>query len=151
MLRRLLTLTACLLPCCRVAPASDDTGTGMAEQARWTNRLIVLSAPTVDDADLLEQRNRLEAIRDELTERHLVLIQLTPSGARFGDTPIGDDGVDALRTRWSIEATTFQAALIGKDGRVKDRWTQPFEPGEMTALIDTMPMRQDEMRRSGTD
>ena len=42
-------------------------------------------------------------------------------------------------------------ALIGKDGRVKDRWTQPFDPGEMTALIDTMPMRQDEMRRSGTD
>ena len=89
--------------------------------------------------------------RSKFGHGQLALIQLTPSGARFGDTPIGDDGVDALRTRWSIEATTFQAALIGKDGRVKDRWTQPFEPGEMTALIDTMPMRQDEMRRSGTD
>ena len=146
MLRRLLTLTACLLPCCRHAPTSDDTTMHMAEQARWKHRLIVLSAPTNDDADLREQHDRLMSMADELIERHLLVIRLTPSTAAFGDMPIDAADVHALRTRWSIGDDRFHAALIGKDGRVKDRWSQPFDPNDMTALIDTMPMRQDEMQ-----
>ena len=146
MLRRLLTLAACLLPGCRAAPTADDTATQLAEQARWSNRLVVLSAPMTDDDVLLRQRTRLEDIRTELVERHLLVIQLTPTEASFGDTSITDAGVDSLRARWSIPSDRFQAALVGKDGRVKKRWPDAFDPEDMNALIDSMPMRQDEMQ-----
>ena len=41
----------------------------------------------------------------------------------------------------------FEVLLIGKDGGVKLRRDKPVAAFEITALIDTMPMRQDEMRR----
>ena len=37
--------------------------------------------------------------------------------------------------------------LVGKDGRVKRRRDEPMPPEELWAIIDAMPMRQDEMRR----
>ncbi|MEM7519319.1 MAG: DUF4174 domain-containing protein [Planctomycetota bacterium] len=41
--------------------------------------------------------------------------------------------------------------LVGKDGGIKRRWSEPLEPQEVFELIDVMPMRRSEVRRRGED
>jgi hypothetical protein len=40
----------------------------------------------------------------------------------------------------------FSAVLIGLDGTEKKRWTGPVDPREIYAIVDEMPMRQQEMQ-----
>jgi hypothetical protein len=52
----------------------------------------------------------------------------------------------ALRAQYRAQTgSSFTAVLIGKDGTVKWREDRPADPGELFGLIDTMPMRQQEM------
>ena len=46
-----------------------------------------------------------------------------------------------------VAHTAFELLLVGRDGGVKLRRDAPVAASEITALIDTMPMRQAEMRR----
>ncbi len=39
--------------------------------------------------------------------------------------------------------------LVGKDGDEKARWNRVVNPQEIFDLIDSMPMRQSEMREGG--
>ncbi|GAB3917613.1 hypothetical protein GCM10028804_06020 [Larkinella terrae] len=41
----------------------------------------------------------------------------------------------------------FKGWLIGKDGGVKRTFVKPINPNELFRLIDSMPMRQAEMRK----
>jgi putative N-acetylmannosamine-6-phosphate epimerase len=43
--------------------------------------------------------------------------------------------------------TGFEVILIGKDGGVKKRKTELMTTEELFAIIDSMPMRQSEMRK----
>jgi hypothetical protein len=70
-------------------------------------------------------------------ERDLVLVQ----------PPAGSAQAKALRTRLSLGDEPFQAVLVGKDGGAKLRAAKPIMARELTATIDAMPMRQDEMRQ----
>ncbi len=54
--------------------------------------------------------------------------------------------VAAFRTAYDIPHDRYQALLIGLDGGVKARWDAPPSPEEVFALIDRMPMRQQELR-----
>jgi Domain of unknown function (DUF4174) len=52
----------------------------------------------------------------------------------------------ALRAQYRAQTgSSFTAVLIGKDGTVKWREDRPADPGELFGLIDTMPMRQQEV------
>jgi len=44
-----------------------------------------------------------------------------------------------------VQAGTFQVLLIGKDGGVKLRSSGPVSMKDLFGLIDSMPMRQQEM------
>ncbi|MEE2719357.1 MAG: DUF4174 domain-containing protein [Planctomycetota bacterium] len=151
MLCRLLAFVGLILPGCRSAPDASDAAAQYAESARWTNRLIVLSAASTSDPTFTTQRQRLRDIAPELVERHLLVVELVPAHGRFGDAAIDDRGVTVLQRRWDIPGEGFQAVLVGKDGRAKRRWDELFDPTEMNDLIDSMPMRQDEMRRGQRD
>ncbi len=50
-------------------------------------------------------------------------------------------GADALR-----DGQGFQVLLIGKDGGIKMRSATPVAAEDILSLIDSMPMRQQEMR-----
>jgi hypothetical protein len=42
----------------------------------------------------------------------------------------------------------FSAVLVGLDGTEKKRWTGPVDPRELFAIVDEMPMRQQEIGES---
>lgn len=99
-------------------------------ELKWKKRVIVLLAEA-NDPHFLEQRGRLEKEAGALRERDLVVVEETSPGP--------------LHARYDLKSG-FVAILIGKDGGEKWRSTRPFEPREVFALIDTMPMRAREVR-----
>ncbi len=99
------------------------------------HRLVVVVAMP-GDPRATKQHALLEDDAAALRERDVVIQDMTPDAARRDRPELGVGSRAA-----------FEVLLIGKDGGVKLRRDKPVAAFEITALIDTMPMRQDEMRR----
>ena len=116
---------------------------------RWKNRLIVISAPSSDDRWLQEQQGLLAGQDEGIAERDLRLIVLFEQGpGRIDGSPLSEKSVKEVKTRFGISMETFSVLLIGKDGGVKLRSSEPVSAERFYSLIDAMPMRQREMRES---
>ena len=103
----------------------------------WENRVIVVFSPDDANAELLEQRQRVQLNRSGFEERDLVVVEIV--GAK-------DNG---LRKRFKTEVGSFRVLLIGKDGTLKDQSSRAFETRRLFEVIDAMPMRRREMRERG--
>ncbi len=101
------------------------------------DRILLASAPAVDDPGILAQRRMFIAMRAGATERDLVLVEAIGDG----------DAARTIRQQFGIEGGSFRTVLIGKDGGAKLRSDRPLGSGEVFPLIDAMPMRQNEMSR----
>jgi hypothetical protein len=105
----------------------------------WKTRPVVVVADRPDDGSFKRQMAILDAHRHALTGYDITVVPATGPAA-------------GLRRKLGLPAQGFAVALVGKDGGVKETWSQPVEPGRIFALIDKMPMRQDEVqRRRGAD
>ncbi|MEZ5276080.1 MAG: DUF4174 domain-containing protein [Opitutaceae bacterium] len=89
----------------------------------WKNRLLLIEAPSVTDPEFQRQSAFLMTEFAGLLERDLI-----------------------VQTSFNVD--TFSLKLIGKDGTEKLASHTPVEVGRIFSLIDSMPMRQAEIRRS---
>lgn len=105
------------------------------EEARWNLRPVLVFSPSGEYPDFLRQEELLAIDADGLAERDVRVVRV-----------LGDSDA-ALRARYRAPMEAFTVILIGKDGGEKLRSGEPVTTGELFALIDTMPMRQQEMRR----
>ena len=121
--------------------AATTASAGPLDPWRWERRVLVVAAPDATDADLRVQRTLLAEDPQGLAERDLLVVEVTGDGA--------DHGLDAgaLRSDLDLPDDAFAVRLVGKDGGVKLRADAPVPLAELYDLIDSMPMRQDEMRR----
>lgn len=112
----------------------------------WQNRPLLLFAPSGSD-DRLQQTQRVLLQRQcELEDRDMVIgIIAGPAESRLNGQSISPDQAMALRQRYKIAPGQFTAILIGKDGGQKERVYTTPDLNDLFALIDGMPMRQDEM------
>ncbi|WP_345248029.1 DUF4174 domain-containing protein [Nibrella saemangeumensis] len=97
-----------------------------------------------DDAQhyLIEQQDSFRQVEDEFRERDMEIIVLVAS------TLMEPDRQFLMQSDFKlIPAEDFMGWLIGKDGTVKHRFAQPIDPKELFSLIDTMPMRKQEMKK----
>ncbi|APO73616.1 hypothetical protein AM571_CH00771 [Rhizobium etli 8C-3] len=111
------------------------------EEFRWKSRVLVIFADT-DNSRAARQENQLLADRTGLQERDMVVFKISGSTVKpiFGAG--GDLNETALRKELrGPEAGEFAAALVGKDGTVKLKVSEPVSNGELFAIIDSMPMR----------
>ena len=113
----------------------------------WKKRLLLVFSPGGDDPELKQQELELSTHRAGVVERDLVVFRVV------ADDPVTRDGMrdgwvanDAMRRTFDAPAESFAAVLIGKDGHIKLRRTQAVTMTELFSLIDSMPMRRDEMR-----
>ena len=80
-------------------------------------------------------------------DRDLLVCHIFESGeTKLGHCPLSESSGDYLREKFSIKSSIFTVLLIGKDGGLKLRREGGVELDEIFSLIDTMPMRQREMR-----
>lgn len=124
----------------------DETNAAYAaaaslEQFQWKNRVFAIFSDT-SNARAARQENQLLGDRAALGERDMVVLRVRGNEitALFG---AGED-LDADKIRQDLQGPDvgeFAAVLVGKDGTVKLRVSEPIAAGELFALIDSMPVR----------
>lgn len=123
----LLTLALPVPP----AAASDPVAPHL-----WKSRLLVVIASDRANPNYVEQLRLYERAKAGMRERDLVLVE------GIG----GSADAEALRRRYSVPHDPFRAILVGKDGGAKLSAAAPIPAETLFETIDTMPMRQDEMK-----
>ena len=100
---------------------------------RWVARPVIVFAETDRDPAFSEQLEELTDRGGALAERDVVVIVDTDPDAR-----------SALRRQ--LRPGRFSVVLIGKDGEVKYSRPSFQTVRELSRVIDSMPMRQQEIR-----
>jgi hypothetical protein len=128
-------------------PAAAATAEIDLTDYRWKHRLLFIFAPSTTDATFLTLDKRLAQTAIEIEDRDMIIFRIFEnSPSRVSDKPLpsGDDA--ALRRRFGIETGQFTVVLVGKDGGVKLVAHRDVDLQSIFNLIDSMPMRQQEMR-----
>ena len=114
---------------------------------QWKNRLILAFSPSAENPGYRTLEKEIAVRAEEFVDRDLLVFHILETGEiRLGETSLPTGSGDYLRESFSILPGTFTVLLIGKDGDVKLRREAGVELDEILSLIDTMPMRQREMR-----
>lgn len=98
----------------------------------WKVRPVVVFGEGPDDPLFKRQIAALDAKAHALADYAIKVVPVTQADA-------------ALRKKLGVAPRGFVVVLVGKDGGVKQTWREPVEPARLFALIDTMPMRRDEV------
>ncbi len=114
-------------------------------QYRWEHRLVLILAESPQSAFLQEQLDTLLADRAGLDERKLIIIQATPDQVRMGMAGVWTAGSGIYKS-YGSETEKEEVMLMGLDGGVKLRKQAMLSLEELFDTIDSMPMRQAEMR-----
>lgn len=120
------------------------------ESLKWEKRPILLFAKSRSFAQLGKQLDLLRDYRPDLQERDIVVLSTTgnqETSAAIGYVSIDRGTARLLRRRFAPDMKGLTVILIGKDGGEKGRWTSVVEPQEIFDLIDSMPMRQQEINK----
>ena len=142
LIRFILLLTVGLLTSTLMSgqtpPASALEAT--VKKAHWRQRVLLICAPSAADVSLLAQRNLLKPAAAGLRERDLLVRELVLPDLSASDR--------AYLRRLGVKTAAFQVLLLGKDGGIKRRDTQPISPQALFSTIDVMPMRRQETKRA---
>ena len=136
-----------LLLCACSAHALDAAQ--FMDNLTWEKRVLVIFAPHAADSDLQLQNTTLADEEDGLVERHMTVIRvLADDRVSIDGRPQGDHASN-FHEHFGAAPERFRVLLIGKDGGVKLDRDAPVGTGELFMLIDSMPMRRQEMLRNG--
>ncbi len=143
---RMLMATA-LLTLFIAALVTDPEPSASMSAYKWHNRPLLIFAPSAKAQDFGRQKAIVAANQPGFRERDMVVIYVTGDNVStdLGQGP-GRSAL-ALRTAYGIDNDQFRAILIGKDGGAKLWSSKPVSAARLFGLIDSMPMRQQEMHQ----
>ncbi len=143
MARRLLAAALLLVGCAETTAQSFSM-----DRFLWTHRPLLIFAPSAEAPDA---RAWLAAVRREnagFLERDMVFIEV------YGDDRASLDGRRLpagvgrqLRKRYAVADGELLVVLVGKDGGEKLRTSEDADFEKIFDLIDSMPMRRQEIRQ----
>lgn len=115
----------------------------------WKNRIIVVFADDFENNYYKNQIQLLMADTIDLKERNLVVFGVceTQVSCAFGDKSISLNSKE-IRDYYRINHGDAITILIGNDSGEKKRWNEVVDTGSIFGLIDSMPMRQSEIRNN---
>lgn len=115
----------------------------------WKKRPLLLFAPSPNSPMYRSVSDSLSAHLDQIQERHMVIIEVFQNGlVRIDGKSDSRRTAESFRQQFSAKEGELTAILVGKDGGLKLRQSGSLDLGKIFSLIDTMPMRQQEMRKS---
>ena len=116
------------------------------DSLRWKNRVLAILSPTESDLSFQLQKQELASSSEGVLERDLMILEILEHGeSRVGNMFLSGKAVEDIRRRLGVHTGPFQVFLIGKDGGVKLRSSEPVSMKDLFGLIDSMPMRRQEM------
>lgn len=126
----------------------DPTGLEITlDDYHWKNRVIVLFASSSENERYKTQWDEFAADEEGLSERDIVLISIFDQGkSRINGQEITAVSTETIKQRLGESGSRFTVILIGKDGTTKLRKHEILSVVELYRTIDSMPMRQWEMR-----
>jgi hypothetical protein len=140
----------------RTLLAATMTGAAGAARAtpfpdkRWERRLFLIFAPSAEHAGFKQMRSQTRT--PKFGARDLDLVEVTGDEVRVNRDPVAAPSADELRRAYRVARGTLAVRLVGKDGSVKLARAGAVPMSEVYALIDSMPMRREEIReRSSSD
>ena len=98
----------------------------------WKNRIILTFADDEDHPDLIKLKVEMKENNCEILNRDLLHFHVSNDGKTGNETTTNDQ--------------SFRILLIGKDGGIKYKSKRSISLIQLFELIDSMPMRQDEMQ-----
>jgi hypothetical protein len=114
---------------------------------QWQHRILLVFAPSAGASDYRQQRQIWQADQAGVADRHLKLVEVLGTGeSQVDGEPISAASADGLRRQFGVSVEEFAVILVGKDGTEKQRSQAPMDLARLYRTIDTMPMRQQEMR-----
>ena len=117
-------------------------------QFQWKNRLLFLFAPDSSDPSFHHLQNQIIDQKSEVEDRDLVVFSvLVQEPSQMNTTAIDLREADSIRDRFAIPPHAFSLILIGKDGGIKLKRNDRVDLAEVFELIDSMPMRKNEMQQ----
>ena len=111
---------------------------------RWRRRLFLIFAPSAEHEGFKQMRAQTRT--PKFGARDLDLVEVTGGEVRVNRQPVTAPTADELRRAYKVARGTLAVRLVGKDGTVKLARAGAVPITEVYELIDTMPMRQQEMR-----
>lgn len=124
--------------------------TGMDAQAVEAQAMETRQLATADLGALRWQARPVLVLGDpDRSATQLALLEAEAAGLSDRQMPVLTGTLDEARGLLPRLDTPegFAVVLIGKDGGVKRTYDRPVDPSELFAVVDSMPMRRDEMRR----
>lgn len=117
-------------------------------QFQWKNRLLFLFAPDGSHPLFKNLQSQIVAQKAEVEDRDLVVFEvLAQDSSRMKTTSLDRQQADSIRDHFAVPRNIFSLILVGKDGGIKLKRNDQIDLGAVFELIDSMPMRQDEMRQ----
>ena len=116
---------------------------------QWKNRVLIL---LTKDAENTEYGNQLTEFNGELlnfNERKLVVYHVTPASYKVGLNTTTKPISPMLYTKYKKTKSDFEVILIGLDGGIKLRQDSILTKQKLYTLIDSMPMRKNELKNNG--
>ena len=119
----------------------------MCSQSYSERRWLIIVAKDENPA-YQQQLKWIESERESATERKIGVMQWTDDEIVpvFNSPEKTIEPSDYLRRNIANDKN-FEVILVGLDGTIKLRQEQPVSTDKLFSLIDSMPMRQREMRQ----
>lgn len=111
----------------------------------WQQRVLIVYASDQDSSAFNAQDDILASVPGGLAERDLVIVRVFANGEVTIDNRMHALSADSFYQRYNVTPGQFRAVLVGKDGTVKLDQSEPVTANNLYSLIDSMPMRQQEI------
>jgi hypothetical protein len=147
--RSLRVLAALTIVCLFSQASSKQSAMNPFSDFTWKNRIIVVFADGFNDEYYKKQIQLLRVDTVDLKERNLVVYGVSKKVAKceYGSKS-NNINAKEVRDYYRINDGVPKTILIGKDSGEKQRWYELVSTVQIFGLIDSMPMRQSEIRRN---
>jgi len=113
---------------------------------QWKKRLLLVFAADSAQSNFQSLANEISSRQADVEDRDLVVFEILESGtSRMNRSRIEPQKAASIREQFGIASDGFTVILVGKDGGIKLKRNDQVRLDEIFKLIDSMPMRQDEM------
>lgn len=121
---------------------------------RWEHRLLLVFEAAPMDQEYAAQLSTFEGLDEELIDRNMLWFHQLRSGQGYVSEGLRPSArlsaklLASLQRQYNPDNKPFLVVLIGKDGSIKYVTDELLLPADLFAIIDAMPMRQQEMQEN---
>ena len=117
---------------------------------KWENRVLIVKTSDIKSKKYQEQLKEFKNSFEELIDRKFILYKITGDDfvlIDYKNSELNNSGKISRKLTDNIlnEKENFEVILIGLDGGIKLQQTEILMKEDLFKIIDSMPMRRDEL------